>query len=101
MNAVMEQQLQAYVNYLQDDWTDYLFLAEFARNNQVSDSTILSPFFANLGFHPGCDFQLDIRVDNPEKHQAQTTAERLHQIHKVARSEMQYPHTQQQYNTDV
>ena len=39
MNAVMEQYLQAYVNYLQDDWIRYLALAEFATNNQVSETT--------------------------------------------------------------
>jgi len=39
---------------------DYLFLAEFAGNNQVSDTTSLSPFFVNLGYHLGYDFELDI-----------------------------------------
>jgi len=86
----MEQHLQAYVNYLQDDWTSYLFLAEFAGNNQVSDSTMLSPFFANAGYHPRCDFELDIRVDDPAEYQAQTAAKRLYQIHEVARSKIQY-----------
>jgi len=28
VNAIMEQHLRAYVSYLQDDWVDYLFLAE-------------------------------------------------------------------------
>jgi len=101
MNAVMEQHLWAYVNYLQDDWTDYLFLAKFAGNNQVSDSTTLSPFFANLGYHPHCDFELDIRVDNPEENRVQTAAKRLHRIHKVARSEMRYAQARQQDNADV
>jgi len=101
MNAVMEQHLRAYVNYLQDDWTDYLFLAEFAGNNQVSDSTTLSPFFANLGYHPRCDFELDIRVDDPEEYRAQTAAERLHRIHEVARSEIRYVQARQQDNADV
>jgi len=51
---------------------------------------MLSPFFANAGYHPHCDFKLDIHVDDPEEYRAQTAAERLHWIHKVARSEMQY-----------
>jgi len=33
VNAVVEQHLRAYVTYLQDNWVDYLFLAEFAGNN--------------------------------------------------------------------
>jgi len=47
--AVVEQHLpayvsylHAYVSYLQDDWVDYLFLAEFAGNNQVLESTTVS-----------------------------------------------------------
>jgi len=96
----MEQHLWAYINYLQDDWTSYLFLAEFAGNNQVSDSTTLSPFFANAGYHSRCDFELDIHVDDPEEYQAQSAAERLHRVHKVARSEMRYAQSRQQDNAD-
>lgn len=48
----MEQYFRAYVNYLQDDWTIHLPMAEFAANNQVSDTTTISPFFANYGLDP-------------------------------------------------
>ena len=48
----MEQYLRAYVNYLQDDWAKWLHLAEFAANNQASETTGISPFFANYGFNP-------------------------------------------------
>ena len=48
----MEQYLRAYVTYLQDDWSRCLCLAEFAANNQASESTGVSPFFANIGFDP-------------------------------------------------
>jgi len=41
VNTVVEQHLWAYIAYLQDDWDDFLFLAEFAGNNQVSDTTTL------------------------------------------------------------
>jgi hypothetical protein len=52
MNAIMEQYLRAYVNYLQDDWADWLLLAKFAANNQASKTTGISPFFTNKGFDP-------------------------------------------------
>ena len=100
INAIMEQHLRAYVSYLQDDWTKYLFLAEFAGNNLISETTTMSPFFANFGFHPKWNFELDIRVDNRDEIAAQTTAERLNNIHDVARSEMRYAQTRQQDNTD-
>src|SRR5690606_33677306 len=52
LNAVMEQYLRCYVNYLQDDWAKWLALAEFSGNNHASESTGISPFFANYGFDP-------------------------------------------------
>ncbi len=51
-NAFLEQYLRAFTNFVQNDWVSWLPLAEFACNNQVNDSTGISPFFANYGFHP-------------------------------------------------
>src|SRR6202008_1417822 len=51
-NQSMEQYLRAYVNYQQDDWVDFLPLAEFAYNNSVNATTGMTPFFANYGMHP-------------------------------------------------
>ena len=90
INAVVEQHLCTYVSYLQNDWVDYLFLAEFAGNNQVSETTTVSPFFANLGYQPSFDFEQDIRTDNPKEQQAQTAVERIHHLHDLARTEMRY-----------
>jgi len=100
VNTVVEQHQRAYVTYLQDDWVDYLFLAEFAGNNQVSDTTSLSPFFTNLGYHPRYDFELEIQVDAPEEREVQTAAEQLERIHKVARVEMQYAQMRQADGAD-
>ena len=52
MNAILEQYLRVYVNYLQDDWEAWLHLAEFTTNNYVSETTGMSPFFANYGQDP-------------------------------------------------
>jgi hypothetical protein len=60
MNTVMEQYLWAYINYLQDNWAEWLPLAEFAANNQALETTGLSPFFANKGFHPYYQFDLSL-----------------------------------------
>jgi len=68
MNAVMKEHLCVKVNYIQHNWSSYLFLAEFTGNNQVSDLTILFPIFANAGYHPHCDFELDIRINDPEEY---------------------------------
>jgi hypothetical protein len=47
----MEQHLRVFVNYQQDDWTHWLPMAEFAMNNDTSQSTVFSPFFGNYSFH--------------------------------------------------
>jgi hypothetical protein len=89
MNAVMEQYLRAYVNYLQDDWQSWLALAEFAANNQVNESTTLSPFFAVYGTDPRWQFDLSPPAANdPADLRARTTVERLSEIHEFARTAM-------------
>jgi hypothetical protein len=42
MNTITEEYLHAYTNYLPDDWAQFLQIAEFAANNQVSDAIIVS-----------------------------------------------------------
>jgi RNase H-like domain found in reverse transcriptase/Reverse transcriptase (RNA-dependent DNA polymerase)/Integrase zinc binding domain/Chromo (CHRromatin Organisation MOdifier) domain len=52
VNASVNKYLRGFVSFTQDDWVDWLPLAEFAMNNQVNDTTGISPFFANYGFNP-------------------------------------------------
>ena len=66
-NAVMEQYLRSYVSYQQDDWTDWLPMAEFASNNSDSETTSVSPFLANYGFHPRLGFE-PVHRDSPNAH---------------------------------
>ena len=58
LNRVIEQYLRAYVNYLQDNWLDWLPLAEFTGNNTKSETMKVSPFFANKEFHFCISFEL-------------------------------------------
>src|SRR5258707_6727662 len=51
INQVLEQYLQAYMNYQQDNWALLLPLAEFTYNNAMSAITGISPFFTNKGYH--------------------------------------------------
>ncbi|KAM4064033.1 reverse transcriptase (RNA-dependent DNA polymerase) [Hirsutella rhossiliensis] len=55
-NAFLEQYLRQYVSFAQDNWDEWLPLAEFAARNVVNDSTGMSPFFANTGYHPRMSF---------------------------------------------
>jgi transposase InsO family protein len=88
-NAVMEQYLRSYVNYLQDDWSSWLPLAEFAANNHASDATGLSPFFALHGHHPRATTSLTpVTEPTPGDTDALASATALQEIHEHLRAEM-------------
>ena len=52
MNQTLEQYLRIHCNYQQDNWSNWLPVAEFAYNNAESSATGTTPFFANKGYHP-------------------------------------------------
>jgi hypothetical protein len=45
------------MNFRQNNWIDWLPLAEFALNNAVSETTGFSPFFANYRFNSKLEFE--------------------------------------------
>jgi hypothetical protein len=97
----MEQYLRAHVNYLQDDWSEWLSLAEFAANNQASETTAVSPFFANLGYDPRWQFDLTAAApQEPDDQRARSTIEALSEIHDHLRSEMHRAQLRYQENAD-
>ena len=51
-NAILEQCLRAYVNYLPDNWNKLLPLAEFAYNNGYQETIQTTPFYANYIRNP-------------------------------------------------
>lgn len=56
VNQDIEQYLRLFVNYRQDDWVDWLSLAEFTFNNRLHSSTNHSPFWLNTRRHPISSF---------------------------------------------
>jgi hypothetical protein len=100
MNSIMEQYLRAYVNYQQDKWAQLLPIAELAANNHTSETTGLSPFFSNYGFHPKLDLEPDIHVDHPEEGQAHHLIDHLNEIHDFAKNEMTFAQDRQQEYAD-
>jgi len=48
-NVGMEQYLQVFVNHQQDDWVQWLPMAEFAANSGTSKSIKCTPLFAVQG----------------------------------------------------
>ncbi len=55
-NQWLEQYLWFWVNEWQDNWYNYLPLAEFAHNNWPNETTGESPFFTLYGFNPCTDW---------------------------------------------
>ncbi|GBE80968.1 Transposon Tf2-12 polyprotein [Sparassis crispa] len=78
MNQTLEMYLRAYSSYQQDDWVDYLPLAEFAFNNHVNSSTNQTPFFANLAYHPTFEPRLSYHSTVPAAADLASCLDRLH-----------------------
>lgn len=92
-NQTIETTLRAYVSYQQEDWVDYLPLAEFAFNNLRNASTNVSPFYASYGFHPSFTPSFSAPASNPS---AESFAKRIAIIQDELRAELE--HAQQQYS---
>jgi hypothetical protein len=99
-NAVAEQYLRAYVSYLQDDWSEWLPLAEFAANTTFSEATRMSPFFANYGFHPTMGFEPSVPVTRPPARDADRFARHMQAIIDFARAEILSAQARYQEQTD-
>src|SRR6266581_6605371 len=52
VNQEIEAYLRVFINHRQDDWADWLPLAEFAYNNHIHSSTCQTPFELDTGQHP-------------------------------------------------
>lgn len=86
-NQTLETYLRSYCSYQQDDWVDYLALAEFTFNNSTNSSTQVTPFFAGTAQHPKFDPMITDRSTNPS---ASELADRLDQIHAELRAELSH-----------
>jgi hypothetical protein len=103
-NGFMEQYLRAYTNFVQDDWVDWLPLAEFACNNQVNETTKVAPFFANYGYHPRlgieppqpCPPKLS-RQQRDEFFNASSIMNRYNRIIEHLRENIQFAQERQEY----
>ena len=58
MNQELEQYLCMFIDYCQEQWLEWLGMAEFTYNNKVHTGTKVSPFQANSGQDPRMGFEL-------------------------------------------
>src|SRR5882724_4447873 len=78
-NQTLEQYLQVYCNYQQDNWSELLPLAEFAYNNTPSATTSITPFFANKGYHPNLTVHPEHDLASARARDFVTDLDELHQ----------------------
>ena len=57
-NQELEQYLRMFIDHQQEQWLEWLGIAEFAYNNKVNTSTKVSPFRANSGKDPRMGFEM-------------------------------------------
>ena len=64
-NAVVKHYLRAFCNYMQNDWTKWLFDAKFFVNNASFVNTLASPFLANYeqNFRLNFEFLVSLSID--------------------------------------
>ena len=73
----MEQYLRFFIDHRQEDWLEWLALAEFAVNNKIHMATKISPFIANYGR------ELRMRGDIRKKGKVERVTEFVERMKKV------------------
>jgi len=57
VNQELEQYLRVFIDHRQEQWPDWLGMAEFAYNNKIHTTTKISPFKINYGQDPRMGFE--------------------------------------------
>jgi len=57
VNQELKQYLRMFIDHRQEQWLEWLGMAEFTYNNKVHSSTQMSPFKANYGQDPRMGFE--------------------------------------------
>jgi len=58
VNQELEQYLRMFIDHRQEQWPDWLGMAEFVYNNKMHSSTKVLPFKANYGQDPRMEFEM-------------------------------------------
>jgi hypothetical protein len=85
-NQTLEQYLRCYINYPQNNWVEYLPIAQFAYNSAPSESSKVSPFYANYGYQPTAYGETREAKNAPK---ATKMAEQIKEIHEQLRTDLE------------
>ena len=78
-NQSMEIYFKHYVNFKENNWVSFLPITQLAHNNKKSNTTRLTPFFANYGKHPEL---FHAPKPGPNAHKAMVTASDMTKLHE-------------------
>ena len=87
LNQILEQYLQYYINYDQDNWVRYLLIAQFTYNSAPQEFTKVSLFKANFGREPAWRKQ---PKEGPLTGKAILTAQELLNLHDEIRQQLKF-----------
>ena len=91
-NRTLEEYLRHFINPLQDDWDEYLDLAEYAINDSINPSTGYTPFYLTYGQHPNTALDLAVEALTPK---AQDFLQDMRDALDHARTKLHEAHTRQ------
>ena len=83
VNEELEQYFRVFLDYHQDDWTEWIPMAEFSYNNRVHVLTGFSPFYLMHGHHPHTP---EVITTDASNESATQFVQRMHQIRNDASS---------------
>jgi len=86
MNQELEQYLRMFIDHRQEQWPEWLGMAEFAYNNKVHTGTKVSPFQANHRQNPRMGFELRKKG---RYEGAKRFAERMKKVQEEAKAALQ------------
>ena len=89
INQELEQYLRMFIDYRQEQWPDWLGMAEFAYNNKVYSSTKTLPFKANYGQDPRMGFEMRKKGKYKEAEKFVIKMKEVQKEAKVALGKMQ------------
>ena len=82
----LEQYLAAFIGYHQDDWSDWLDIAEFVQNDHIHSATKHTPFYLNYGRHPFKGVDTGHQSISPD---AEAFHQKMQEVHSEARASLQ------------
>ena len=85
----LKEYLRMFINYKQDNWNEYLSLAEFSYNNAKHSSTGISPFKANYGYDFSLNAVPSISQRGSSASKAGEIVKNIHDVHKKLKTFIQ------------